>query len=304
MDIHSGLAGKAVPSDEDSPQKIAPGEPDYWAVVQSVADLLTRFALPIYAEDDSGVPEQVGTGFLLHVQGRHFLVSAAHVLERHRSHPLFYYLSAKVIRTLDGHMLMDSAKDVGVVALSKQNCVPHPSTEKVAVRLDHLGPNLRPRADYSYAVTGFPSSRNPTRRSKLEIHASAYAWIGEGQPNEGHARPEAADEDMLFIKFDRKKAFRDEDTRITFPMPNGMSGGPMWALFENVDSNPLDRLRLAAVATTHLNPEKQMMGTDIAVPLRMIGGFLANVRADRNRLRRVPRAPFGLNYVLQTLAQS
>lgn len=67
-------------------------------------------------------------------------------------------------------------------------------------------------------------------------------------------------------------------------MPNGMSGRPMVALFENEGSVPLARLRIAAVATTHLIPEKQMMGTDIGIPLKMIGEFLANNRADRNDL--------------------
>lgn len=266
--------------------------PDHWQTVKDVAELLAHFTLPLYADDERGVPEQLGTGFIIRAFGRHFLVSAAHVLSIHADRPLFYYWSPSETRRLDGYMVLDRTRDVGFVALAHQTPVLHPSTEKIAVEITRVQPRLLPRSAYSYAVVGFPSTKNETDRRTRTVDASAFVWIAEGCETENHSRDVARDPDALVITFNRRRAFRDENTQITFPKPNGMSGGPIFALFHNEDSRPLDDFRVVAVATTHFIAEKQMMGTDIRVPLAMIGDFLANVDANRNMLRAAPRSPF------------
>lgn len=264
------MAGRMGPMDA------ADTEEQYWDVVTQVGDTLATHAIPLYVTGDHGTPEQVGTAFLLQFRGRHFLVTAAHVLTLQRTRSLFYYVATDTVRALDGRGLINEKDDVGILALGKLQALPQ---DKSAVPYFRCRPRLLPREAFTYAVVGFPATKSGLHRVTKQVIAAPYVWLGEGVPRAGLEHRSSSEEDRLLIKFNRKKGFSRE-MQITFPMPNGMNGGPIWTLFLNENSTPVD-IELVGVATDHLIQEKTIMGSDIGVALRMIGDYIGNERANR-----------------------
>ena len=57
-----------------------PADPSLTDVIAKSVEVLTKFSIPLY-QNDKGRPSLHGTGFFVSVDGNHFLISAAHVLD-------------------------------------------------------------------------------------------------------------------------------------------------------------------------------------------------------------------------------
>jgi hypothetical protein len=141
---------------------------------------LARYAVPIYGMRGKRSPILLGTGFLLDVSNKRFLVTAAHLIfANEREHELSvpgvqgFYLLPPMFRSLlknpsdhDFDIAFDELPPQLVTALGRYPAVP----------IAWASPNHIPDERYAYTLTGFPTSRNKPGVKGNMVHAIVHRF--------------------------------------------------------------------------------------------------------------------------------
>jgi hypothetical protein len=232
----------------------------------------------LYERDNRGRPSSHGSGFFVKNGERHFLVSAGHVLETLKNRPLYYYVSPGTTRKLSGRLLLNPWKgdrendpiDLGVLRLSDEELPPYPEVDKFAMDISCLRPALIPRSGTNYAIVGFPASRSKVNPRARVVTATAYSYrnysIEDGAYYEYGLTPET----HLALPLDLRIGFDSSGKPRNFPRPQGMSGSPIWALYDDAGQNDATTFQVVGVGTKYWKQERLLIGTDIAKVLDMI----------------------------------
>jgi hypothetical protein len=213
---------------------------------------LAGCTVPLIEEDSGGDQVAVrGTGTLFKVLGRHFLVTASHVLEdfsgNHIGLPVKRIGGAGEFWTFDKSMLIRSTNeyiDVGAIELHTAGLVEALLDQgQHFLSPDDLAPH-RQQFDY-YVIVGFPASVAFTRTGAIwprAIKITSCEYLGDSNPR---ADPETD----LLLEF-APDGERPDGTLAETPKLQGISGAAVWGL-SAVASGPIwsphNLLRVAGV---------------------------------------------------------
>lgn len=247
-------------------------------IIDEAAVLLAKFVVPLYESDSRLRPSSHGSGFFVRAGERHFLISAGHVLETLRTRPLFYYVSPSSIRKLSGRLLLNPWQgdrksdpiDVGVLRLSDEEVPPYPEVNKFAIDVSYLRPGFLPRSGRNYMIVGFPASRSQVNPVAREVAATAYGYRNYSIDDSAYPEHGLTPEANLVLPLDLEVGFDSSGKRRNFPKPQGMSGSPVWALFDEDGKDDSRRFSIVAIGTKYRKKERLLIGTDIGVVLDMI----------------------------------
>jgi hypothetical protein len=255
------------------------------AVIGEAIDLLTKFSVPLYVNDEYRRPEQFGTGFFVRVGGSHFLVSAAHVLDVARTRRVYFYAAKDKLRHLTGHVLTtgDPADrerdlvDVGVMEFTGDGMPPYPDVDKVPMDISYLKPRYLPRSGKHYTLVGFPATKSIVDTKDRTALVSPYAYRSD--PIEDNRYPEQGftPESHVLLPLDLRRGFDPAGKKRIFPKPQGMSGSPIVVLYEEA-SDYSTGVPVVAVGTRYRRNKKLLIGTDIGFALGAIEQFLNRSR--------------------------
>ena len=264
--------------------------------VTEFAEFLSAHIVPLFLSDRRGRPASCGTGLLVASEQASYLVSAAHVFDEiGRGKNLFYYIEPGVIRTLRGSPRStpmpatgnrnDDNLDIAVLRLEPPGLPPYPKLGKRTVPLKALLSRALPRERKQYLVLGFPASRshiNPVDRMVTSqpvpfrnIVAPHTTYEALGLSSEGH----------VVLPFIQDKVLDPEGNIRTAPKPKGMSGSPVWMLFDEDGENDLEQTPIVAIAIEHHHlDQKALVATDIGVAMELMGLYEpANPALQRTR---------------------
>ena len=253
-------------------------EPTLGEVIDEAAGVLAKFIVPLYVSDSKSRPSLYGTGFFVRVGGRHFLVSAGHVLETLKTRPLFYYVAPGITRKLSGRLLLNPWQgdrendpvDVGVLRLSNEGLPPYPEVNKFALNVSYLRPGLLPRLGKNYIIIGFPASRSEVNPMAREVAATVYGYQNSSIKDSAYSEHGLTPESNLVLPLDLEVGFDSSGKHRNFPKPQGMSGSPVWVLYDEGGEDDSRVFQVVAVGTKYWKKERLLVGTDIAVVLDMI----------------------------------
>ena len=222
-------------------------------------------------------PQVVGTGFLVAVNERHFLITAAHVLDKLEDNLPYFFpsgphttrlVAGDVIKSVvpEGRTRDDDKLDVGVVVLSGDNLPPYPGFLTEAMEIERVAAWVTDRTSANYAISGFAASQgkpNPVTRKfapLMNVHLtssiSAERYLQLGLDLHTH----------IAMAFDKKANFDTSGKRIDFPHPSGMSGSPVWQLY---GPRPEDR-KVVGMFIEYRARENVFIATDIGVAVDFI----------------------------------
>jgi hypothetical protein len=243
--------------------------------IEKATDLLLKFSIPLY-KNHNGRPELHGTGFFVKASSDHFLVSAAHVLDKAKE--LFYYCTPNTLRHLSGRLVRSKGVenraydliDVGVLKLSDGHTPPYPEVDKFAMDISYLQPRYRPRTGKTYALIGFPATKSGVDIRNRNVLTASYAYRNKSIGETEYQRHGLDPQTHVALPLDLKKGFGSDGKHRNFPKPQGMSGSPIIVLFEEEDAGDARVFPVVAVATTYLKPEQILFGTDVAYVLDAI----------------------------------
>ena len=247
-------------------------------VFDETTTVLAKFVLPLYEDDRRGRPSLHGSGFIVQAAGHHFFVSAAHVLENLKTKSLYYYVHPSVTRKLSGQLLLNPWRgdrendpiDVGILKLTREALPPYPDVSKFAVDISYLQPKLLPRSGKHYVIVGFPSSRSQTNPMARQTEVIAYGYRNGSIQDSEYSKHGLLADSHVALPLDLEVGFDSKGKHRNFPKPQGMSGSPMWILFDNEGENDARVFPLVAVGTKYRKAEHLLIGTDVSVVLDMI----------------------------------
>ena len=241
-----------------------------------------------FFDEEKLVQRQGGTGVLLTVGGRHFILTAAHVLDVHaeRRLPMFIMPEHKGARlvSLDGAVIyrsempvsrnrLDDPMDVGFLEVTP-NIASELTSSKTFLTLDGVDIKDPFYAKSWYMTVGYPYEVNKSdqKRRKHDSTLFAYAsWPYCGERGEPSSYRPGFD---LFVHFARDDSTEGDEKVLAYvPKPPGVSGCGMWRLASA--DKPIEdwspaHIRLAGIQHSWFDDIDALRGVRVIHPLRML----------------------------------
>ncbi len=247
----------------------------------SLANVLASSILPLFAQVASGKPKLVGSGFLVSSGTNSYLLSAAHVFDELKTgHELFFYIDPHTKRKLSGSLRLTKIPegsnrkldrlDVGVLRLEGPGLPPYPKVEKYPLAFDALMPNALPRDGKQYLLVGFPESKSRANPIAREIASDIYGFRNVSAAPQKYADLGVSMQSHVVLGFDRKRTIGPDRQIRAFPEPSGISGSPVWLLYDERGSNDPVQTPVVGVAIEHHKNHHALVATDIDVALKLI----------------------------------
>jgi hypothetical protein len=251
--------------------------------VASLANALARHILPLFTEISGGKPKLVGSGFLVTSCSSTYLISAAHVFDELKlGHELFFYIEPHTKRKLSGKIHLTKLPegkgrkhdrfDVGVLKLEEPGLPPYPKVGKHSLTIDALMPRALPRDGKSYLIVGFPESKSRANPNAREVVSEIYSFRNISAPISNYAALGVSPESHVVISFDRKRTIGPDKKIRAFPEPSGISGSPVWLLYDENGPNDPNQTPVIGIAIEYHKNHRAIIATDIDVALWLING--------------------------------
>jgi hypothetical protein len=241
---------------------------------------------PLYTEED-GETKLCGSGVLLQIAEKHFIVSAGHTFDARRMLDLPLWVTDGVVgnKLLPlGQVLIRSSEtkvpydrtdepfDIAVCELASDTAA-QIAVHKRFLRLNDVDPWDRQEPRSWYMVYGFPTKLSPPDEATRSINANAVAFATFIYCDERGALARYDKEVGIALDFDPATIKDDAGNPAVPPHPGGMSGCGIWRLIEagtDMRRWKLDDIKLVAVDHTLKSKQKVLVGTRIRYALQMI----------------------------------
>jgi hypothetical protein len=252
-------------------------------VITKLANVLARHIIPLFAETSNGKPKLVGNSFLISSGTSSYLLSAAHVFDELKAdHELFFYIDLHTKRKLSGNLRLTKIPegknrksdrfDVGVLKLEGQGLPPYPKVEKFPLDIGALMPNALPRENKQYLLVGFPESKSRANPVNREVVSGLYSFRNFSVPSTKYANLGVTPQSHVVLSFDRKHTVGSDGQIRAFPEPSGISGSPVWLLYDENGPNDPIQTPIVGIAIEHHKTHHAIVVTDIDIALRLING--------------------------------
>jgi hypothetical protein len=255
-----------------------------WSLIETHARQLGRHVVPIYRDDKRGRPRLHGSGLLLATSNSSFLVTAAHVLDPLRVDKNLYlhlrkrklHLAGKYLLTNPPHgeIRDDDQLDLGILRLDGPAAPPYLEIEKVPLPIEALMPGAIPRQRKQYCVLGFPGSQGKVDLGRREVVARAYTNLCRSSPPEKYEELGLPTSRNIVLEFNRTRVLDRKGQRQTFPQPAGMSGSPVWLLWDAEGQNDVKQTPVVGILIEHRQDQQVLVAADAMFVVEMIrSGF-------------------------------
>jgi hypothetical protein len=213
-------------------------------------------------------PQQMGSGVLVTLFGKYFLISATHVLEEANialpGTPLWeagrIFLSKPI-----GANPKDDKLDIGFILLNDTTVKALTKAGRTFLPAHGVPIEVEGFRDTVYVFGGFPASHSTTRMNPVVIDSTPTFITGDGLRQERMFRLQRDPFLYVGIHYDREKQW-DEERKIQIigPTPEGMSGGPIWLILPN--GVPA----LMAIGTDYDPKERVVFGTFLQPLIKLL----------------------------------
>ncbi|OAI15567.1 hypothetical protein A1507_14170 [Methylomonas koyamae] len=249
--------------------------------ISRLAMVLSRHVVPIFAEKPNGKPQLVGSSFLVSAGQDSYLVSAAHVFDELKfDNELFFYIAPATKRKLSGSLRLtkipegkirkDDRIDVGVLKLEGIGLTPYPEVDKVPLTIDTFLPRALPREGKQYLFVGYPESKSRVNPVARYVASEVYSFRNISATPQKYEALGISAQSHIAVRFDRKRTVGPDGKIRAFPEPSGISGSPVWLLYDTRGPNEPRHTPVVGIAIEHHKKQRVIVATDIDVALRLI----------------------------------
>lgn len=264
---------------------------DLYEKIWAAEDAVQECAAAVYGVDDKSLPYLVGSGTLLEVHGRYFLITAAHVLDENgRTNlylpgiPLVEVVGAGVKTQAPLNNRKNDSIDLGIIEIDAS------AAKRVlgvrAITPSDIATDDVPKRLTSYGFVGCPSSKNKPRPGrKLQVTSNFLGVL----PAKVERYAEIGAEPILHFagEFDRSRVVDRKHEHVAAPDPEGMSGGGVWRVgsYAEIDSGRAEP-KFIGVGIEHHKHEKLLLGVRVAF---VIASLAAHVPELKPLLPEIPK---------------
>lgn len=209
-----------------------------------------------------GRPVTVGSAVLIELEGRHFFVTALHVIEDNKPEPLFAFDFDGNLVSLSGEFLTAKTFDLAAIPVEQLEGI------RFAPERFLSGQNLRtkPPAGKQYAtIVGYPSTKTTILKGNF-IDTEMYSMADFVRKEENG---------RVWVKFDKRRiTFPTPRRWLTAPDPYGMSGGAIFAVpVVSVMPDAASEAKLIGIATHWRLHRRLFEGTGVQTLLSFLKGI-------------------------------
>lgn len=249
-------------------------------VVAASANVLLRHVVPLFNISRGKRPVLIGTSLLVERGGAHFLVTARHVADRLlEPWGLSYYVATGDIHRVLGSVLHTQPHpdvlpvdryDVAVIKLALEAQPPGVDVRKLPLPFESLHAFQFPRHSKQYLVTGFPQSRSRANPQNRQLKSEPAGFRLASATTDHYASLGLTEQEHIVLGLDIEKMVFPDGSQRQVADPHGMSGSPLWLLFD--EDRPNDRKIALAVGVVieYHRDKKLLVATDIAVAIHLI----------------------------------
>ena len=249
-------------------------------VVAASANVLLRHVIPLFSIRPGERPELIGTSLLVEKAGNHFLVTARHVAD-HLVVPygLSYYVATSAIHRVVGSVLHTQSHpdvlpadryDVAIIKLPPTALLPGVEVSKLSLPFESLQAFQFPRHSKQYLVTGFPQSRSKANPHKRLLTSEPAGFRVESATMEQYESLGLTEQQHIVVGLDVKGMIFPDGSRRAVADPHGMSGSPLWLLFDEAGPNSRSITPAVGVVIEYHRDKRLLVATDIAVAIHLI----------------------------------
>ncbi len=236
---------------------------DFDILTAKAIQLVAKFVVPLYVMRRN-MPVLIGSGFFIAINGKTILISAAHVLNLlSDTSPLFTFEKPDQLIQIGGKRYLSDPNelDLGFIVTSNVS-LPWPEVEISPCGFDYLCAERTPRAGKHFVITGYPETKNRVDPSNRTIKAEIHAYHARSIPDEEYVVHKLDPQRHVALPLDLKKAYSLDGVHRNFPKPQGMSGSPIWELYdESLYPDQPRMFPIVAVGTTYKN--RIIYGADV-----------------------------------------
>jgi len=251
--------------------------PSWTKYVRDLSDKLSRYVIPLFLKH-RGIPILVGSGTLVSVSNKCFLITAAHVVDPIRSGAeLFFYVATGWTQNLSGNGVLtsmppsgnrnDDLLDIAVFQLSGPRLPPYPEVDKLSIPATAFKPHALPRDDKEYLLVGVPSSQATPRRTDGVLRLQTYSYRNGSLPHSRYLDLGLDPRTHIAIGFHQRKVLTDDGRFTNAPNPSGLSGSPLWLLYSESEMLDPQTPQIVGIVTEHKKLKRFILATDIAVAI-------------------------------------
>ena len=251
--------------------------------IAKLSNSLSNHLLPLF-QHEKCKPKLVGTGFLVSADLEDYLISAAHVFdELAKGNELFFYINTTTTAKLSGKLLRTKLQpnknrtgdklDIGVLKLDNLIRPPYREILKYSLPISTLIPNAIPRDGKEYLIIGFPETKSRINPIARELKSKLSIFQNISAPTSKYGELGLETSNHIVINFEIKRTILPNKAIQTFPKPNGMSGAPVWLLYDHNNHNNPNQTPIVGVLIEYHPSKKALVATDINTALKLIRGM-------------------------------
>ena len=266
-----------------------------------MSSMVDRSVRPLFIPDDRGNPFLTGSGILLSVGTRSFLLTAAHVFHGARDRGLYVGGLQDLVLVNGPRQFTQAADgqpedraDVGFAEMT-------PAEVRQLGDVVFLGPTaldpddrLRPppagQGHPFYFILGYPASRMKRNPKTQKIKTGALRFLSLGAEPTVYKTLGLPEHSHLVVEFDRRNSLGPKGPAMAAD-PHGTSGGGAWRCDDLLRGHPSKGTLIAVMIEWHHHPANVLVGTRIGV-------VLEGIRAQYPELNSLIPRPSSLNITI------
>lgn len=231
------------------------------------------YNFPVLIENNRSKPELIGSCVFLIIDDRKFFVTAGHVANECANSPILVGYNSKLVE-FSGVIIKTAGTntdkiDIAILELNDVFFVKINNSD--CVTLEMIAPSGTCAEQKIYSFIGYPAtkskidcSRNNTVKSKMYMYFNTTC---EGSVYEDMS---LTPDTHILIKFDAKKCKNESGELVTFPKPNGLSGGGVWLHKKLTHIRDETTKYLAGIAIEHHADKKCLLGVSIEAVIEVL----------------------------------
>ncbi len=245
-------------------------------------ELFRPYVLPIYEDDERGRPSVFGSALVVEHCGSIFLVTAKHVLAPLATGTdLYVYSKPTLKRHLGGQIVWNTSDDnadtvdVAVLRLDGDELPPYPEVNCRPLASSLLAPGAAPRDGKYYLAIGYPATKSKVNMQSKAVTAEPYANFGPAISTERLAKLGLDPHLHIAVAFHKHRVLGAAGITQTFPDPAGMSGSPLFLIFDTAVTNiQRGAFKVAGTLIEYRAKQQILLATDISVAIEMMNRCL------------------------------
>ncbi|HIF9222375.1 TPA: hypothetical protein ACX6QE_000088 [Photobacterium damselae] len=241
--------------------------------IRQAIENVKAYNFPVLIENSHSEPELIGSCIFIIIDDRKFLATAGHVANECAKSSILVGYESKLV-DFSGVVIKTAGTstdkvDIAILELIDDDFDKIKDTD--CVSLEMIVPSNTAAEQKIYSFIGYPATKSKVDRSRVyTVKSKMYKYFSTTCEKSLYENMSLSPDTHILIKFDAKKCKNESGELVTFPKPNGLSGGGVW-LHKNLTAIGEETTQyLSGIAIEHHNDNKCLLGISIEAVIEVL----------------------------------